>query len=260
MATKTCTIEYDAPSSLTGKTGTLSISNENSLFVTNVENNIPPFSVVNSATWSLKAKRGGNYSTSFNAGCIFQCQDSSGNVTKTLLKIGKGANDGIGVPVRTFSCEYTNYISSGTANAGKINTDKAYSIAYYITCNYSFTFTFSEQKITYEITLPTLSLSAGDGGYIEGGSQTFDVDVSTSKTCKAVANSGYVFEKWSDGDTNAERTFTKSDLTATNTAIVAQFKADKVNKIYVGNRLVKGAYIGNTPVKAVYVGNTKVYG
>lgn len=41
--------------------------------------------------------------------------------------------------------------------------------------------------------------------------------------------------------------------------VAAQSEADTVNKIYVGNSLVKGIYIGNTPVKAVYVGNTKVY-
>lgn len=44
------------------------------------------------------------------------------------------------------------------------------------------------------------------------------------------------------------------------TVYTAQSEAYTVNKIYVGNSLVKGIYIGNTPVKAVYVGNTKVYG
>ena len=52
-----------------------------------------------------------------------------------------------------------------------------------------------------------------------------------------------------------------SDLaTANYRTYTAEFEADKVNEIYVGNSSVKGIYIGNTPVKAVYVGNTKVYG
>ena len=45
----------------------------------------------------------------------------------------------------------------------------------------------------------------------------------TEVELKATANSGYKFSKWSDGDTNATRTYT---TTAEAVTLTAEFKAD----------------------------------
>lgn len=99
----------------------------------------------------------------------------------------------------------------------------------------------------------TVTANTGGNGSVTGGG-TYEYGKSVTLT--AVPDAGYKFKQWSDGNTNNPRTVTVTGAAS----YTAEFEADKVNKIYVGNRLVKGAYIGNTPVKAVYVGNTKVYG
>ena len=61
----------------------------------------------------------------------------------------------------------------------------------------------------------TLAASPEAGGTVTGGGT---VDAGESLTIKATAAEGYTFVKWSDNDTNAERTYTPSanvTLTAT---------------------------------------------
>ena len=65
-------------------------------------------------------------------------------------------------------------------------------------------------------TIYTVSLASSDAamGSVEGAGEYKE---GTSVTIKAVPETGYVFKRWSDGDTNAERTFTigeNMDLTA----------------------------------------------
>ena len=67
-----------------------------------------------------------------------------------------------------------------------------------------------------------LSLAVNDpqmGSVSGGGEYAADTEVEL----KATANSGYVFVKWSDGDTNASRTYT---TTAEAVTLTAEFKAE----------------------------------
>lgn len=101
---------------------------------------------------------------------------------------------------------------------------------------------------TYTVTVNT----DGNGTVTGGGTYEYGKSV----TLIATPSTGYKFVKWSDGNTNNPRTVTVTGA-ATYTA---QFEADKVNKIYIGNSLIKGVYVGSSTVKAVYIGNAKIYG
>lgn len=111
--------------------------------------------------------------------------------------------------------------------------------------------------IEVEYELPTFTVTA-EGSPVEGGTVTGGgtYEHGTTVTLTATPNDGYKFKQWSDGNTANPRTVTVTS----NVTYMAEFAFDKVNKIYVGNSLVKGVYVGNTPVKAVYVGSTKKYG
>lgn len=121
-------------------------------------------------------------------------------------------------------------VQSGNKNAGRIvyssadriciklakttslGTNRTWSAYYTVSCDY---------------TPPTfvISLSAGAGGTVSGAG-TYNVD--SSATIKATPNSGYRFVKWSDGNTSATRTITKttSDISAnvTNLSYSAVFE------------------------------------
>lgn len=98
----------------------------------------------------------------------------------------------------------------------------------------------------------TVNLSAGEGGSVTGGGT---YDYGTSVTIKAVPNTGYHFVRWSDGNTNAERTLT---VTA-NVSLTAYFESDKINKVFSGSTNTN-VYIGSAEAGSVSVGNTKIYG
>ena len=67
--------------------------------------------------------------------------------------------------------------------------------------------------------LLTLAVNDPQMGSVSGGGE-YAAD--TEVELKATANSGYVFVKWSDGDTNASRTYT---TTAEAVTLTAEFKA-----------------------------------
>ena len=76
---------------------------------------------------------------------------------------------------------------------------------------------------TYPVTekyLLTLAVNDPQMGSVSGGGE-YAAD--TEVELKATANSGYVFVKWSDGDTNASRTYT---TTAEAVTLTAEFKAE----------------------------------
>lgn len=116
--------------------------------------------------------------------------------------------------------------------------------------------TAGEVDVTYiavwEKLKHTVSLSAGQGGSVTGGGT---YDYGSSVTIEAIPHTGYHFVRWSDGNTNAERTLT---VTA-NVSLTAYFEADKINKIYLGSTNAN-VYIGSTEAGSVNVGNTKIYG
>ena len=68
--------------------------------------------------------------------------------------------------------------------------------------------------------LLTLAVNDPQMGSVSGGGE-YAAD--TEVELKATANSGYVFVKWSDGDTNASRTYT---TTAEAVTLSAEFKAE----------------------------------
>ncbi|MDD5993011.1 MAG: hypothetical protein PUC35_08970 [Prevotellaceae bacterium] len=68
--------------------------------------------------------------------------------------------------------------------------------------------------------LLTLAVNDPQMGSVSGGGE-YAAD--TEVELKATANSGYVFVKWSDGDTNASRTYT---TTAEAVTLTAEFKAE----------------------------------
>ena len=68
--------------------------------------------------------------------------------------------------------------------------------------------------------LLTLAVNEPQMGSVSGGGE-YAAD--TEVELKATANSGYVFVKWSDGDTNASRTYT---TTAEAVTLTAEFKAE----------------------------------
>lgn len=114
-----------------------------------------------------------------------------------------------------------------------------------VTSNVTYTAIFEKLK-------HTVNLSAGEGGSVTGGGT---YDYGTSVTIKAVPNTGYHFVRWSDGNTNAERTLT---VTA-NVSLTAYFEVDKINKVFSGSTNTS-VYIGGNEAGSVSVGNTKIYG
>lgn len=71
----------------------------------------------------------------------------------------------------------------------------------------------------------------------------------------AIPDTGYKFKQWSDGNTDNPRAITVTG----NATYTAEFERESaVDKIFVGNRPVKGVYVGNKSVEAVYVGTTRI--
>lgn len=210
MAQKTIPITVYSASAITGTYFSLS---NGTAYVEFVRENIPPYSTIDSATWSLYVKKS---SSLYTVNYTWGVQDSSGNITT----INSGGS--LTTSYKQYTYNYKDYICSGNADAGLINEEKCAKL--YFGVSGSGTKSCQNRGMGFTITLPTITVTAGTGGYIEGGNVTKDIDIGTEFTCTAVANEGYRFVSWSDGDTNAERTFSVSDLTETNTVYTAVFE------------------------------------
>ncbi len=92
-----------------------------------------------------------------------------------------------------------------------------------------------ELTAKFEIETYTLTVAAGANGTATGsGSFTFGAEAKLTAT----ANAGYHFERWSDGNTNAERTLSVSG----NTTLTAEFAINTYNvKATAKNGKVEGA-------------------
>ena len=83
----------------------------------------------------------------------------------------------------------------------------------------------------------TVSLTASGSGQVkagnsaQGATSVAEIEKGGTITIKAVANSGYAFQKWSDNDTNANRTMTNVQNDLTLTAIFVEV-TDKVTLSY----------------------------
>jgi hypothetical protein len=222
---------------------------------------IPPYSHINSCTASVSATK--NPTGTLNVGSMklyFANNTYTGSQLAEVSDINfKGTEN--------MSGTITNYVSSKASNSGNIsNTDANYNTCFCATCY--FTYLFSQQftstlTVTWNYNEPRAKVSVSKTG--EGtvtGSGTYHYG--TSYTITATASTGWKFVKWSDGNTNASRTFTvnKSLITAyeTSKSYQAIFEVDKINKIYVGTSQPSKIYFGTSEVKEVYVGTTKVYG
>lgn len=114
-----------------------------------------------------------------------------------------------------------------------------------ITANTTYTAQFTSTKRKY-----TLTISADTGGSVSGGGT---YDYGSSVTLKAIANAGYEFVQWSDGNTSPSRNVTVTgDATYT-----AQFR---INRILADQLRAKKLLIDLDTVKAILVDTTKVYG
>jgi hypothetical protein len=116
-----------------------------------------------------------------------------------------------------------------------------------VTVTSAATYTAYFEKLTH-----TVTATAGTGGTVSGGG-TYEYGASVTLT--ATPSEGYKFVQWSDGNTNATRTFTVTG----NVTLTASFSTTNLNNIYVGTKQTSGVYIGTTKVKAVYVGTIKIY-
>ena len=73
-----------------------------------------------------------------------------------------------------------------------------------------------------EMVTITLEATPAEGGSVQGAG---DYKLNNEVTIKAVANSGYKFTKWSDGNTNAERKFAATE----SLFLTAQFAQDSAS-------------------------------
>lgn len=204
--------------------GDLSNPNGYNSFVQLVKANIPPYSIIEKATWSLYAKRS---SGTFVTGSYYWGVRASDNTVTTINSGGS-----LTTSYKQYTYPYTNYVCSGTADAGIIDESKC--AQFYFGVSGSATKYHKNRAIGYTITLPTISVGIDGGGVIEceGSSYpisvTKDIDIGTEFTCTAVANAGYRFVCWSlDGiivDTNVTKTFTTEQLVRTNTSYRAVFE------------------------------------
>lgn len=186
---------------------------------------IPAYSTISNFKFTVYAREVTNGTFNSDVDIFFA------NSSESSLKSLKSDDD----------CVYSSYsgwtldgvasaVQSGNANAGQIVYSSADRICIFLekTTSLATKDTWAAYyTVSCDYTAPTfkISLTAGTGGTVSGaGTYT----VGSSATIKATPNSGYRFVKWSDGDTNATRTITKttSDISAnvTNLSYSAVFE------------------------------------
>lgn len=186
---------------------------------------IPPYSIITDATFYVEAKRDGADSSTWNADIklyIAYVDDYKTPVYTFCEKDGE-----VGTSYKGFSGSIpTKYFYSGTANAGEPNGWDSYVMHCSATLLRTYKLTNLICRVDYTAPTFVVSVKAGTGGTVSG-SGTYNV-VGGSATIKATPNANYRFVKWSDGDTNAERTITvsESDISAnvTNLSYTATFE------------------------------------
>lgn len=184
-----------AEATATGTRYAFVLYGSNSTLNSLVEANIPRFSHISSAAWKLKCKRDGGTGSFYHTDYEWTTRDADGNITKTL----SSKSDAITTAYQDFSQEYTSYFYSETENAGKINTNLAYSFAFYCDGTLSRTYAVKERCVEYTFDKPKVTINTSkniDGGLITG-SGTYEVEVANySVTLTAVPENSYKFVKW----------------------------------------------------------------
>lgn len=197
----------------------------------NAKENIPPYSKITNVTYKAFVKETTKV-TIGKADFSVYFMDANGSKIGDYLYnktscVPKGE-------YLTVSIDVTPYVLSSVKDAGCFSYNNATHIRNLIDSSLirSYTIYFS---VDWTYTLPTykISLSASGGGTVSGAGT---YDVGTSAMIKATPNAGYKFVKWSDGNTSATRTITRttSDISAnvTNLSYTAYFELDKVYVTY----------------------------
>ncbi len=226
-----------------------------------VKDNIPPYSIINSTTMGVDSGTisittdglDGSYSWRLIIEAYYRYVTSEGdNSSKYSGSLGNTNNfreSGNPNSFSNFSSVVSKYkygtasdFSSGTENAGLLKAfdinnsytnEETSSLRFYWEENglglnaSALSIKNSQPYITYEITLPTITLLSNnlEMGTVNGAESDniYNIDVSSSYSVTAEPKPGYRFVKWSDGNEERIRTFTKMDLTSSNTEITAEF-------------------------------------
>lgn len=186
--------------------------------------NIPPYSEITNATLLCYYQLDSGLGNGDLA--IFFANSSGGSVLSLMNKTSDAV---IKSEKRSKTFDITAYAQSKAKNAGNISCNSATQIIMNGTASLSKTWIFSAQ-IGWKYNPPTfvISLTAGTGGTVSGAGT---YEVGSSATIKATPNSGYRFVKWSDGNTSATRTITKttSDISANVTNLSYSATFEKIN-------------------------------
>lgn len=222
----TYTLWYRGQGSTTsGKAESVKFPIRPTYFNSDVDANIPPYSIINKAIVILEIKRDDG-STAYDSDYKWSVYNSSGtavynsNVVKSVITLS----------FKPFSYDFTSYFQSDTAQSGRL-ISKYDHIAFSASFSNSRMYRVKNRRIEYTYTPPTFVVSAtvqGQGSV--SGTGTYNVGSTTTLT--ATPATGYRFIKWSDGNTSATRTITvtQNDISAnvTNLSYIAYFELDKI--------------------------------
>lgn len=164
--------------------------------------------------------------------------------------------------IEDISSRLPDFFNSGKKNVGEYSG--SYSVCMWFTATIMRNFYWQNMYMAFDYTPPTfvISLSAGTGGTVSGAGT---YSVGSTATIKAIPNTGYRFVKWSDGNTSATRSITKttSDISANVTnlsysAVFEKIKYPVTFKNYDGTVLQTSeiehgntpSYTGSTPTRA----------
>ena len=105
--------------------------------------------------------------------------------------------------------------------------------------------------IEFSINSYNLTVNSSEGGTVNNVSGVYESGASVQLI--ATPDAGYSFLKWSDENTNPNRTIKVTG----NAVYTAYFKFN--GKLYLGNKNIENIYVGSAPVKAVYIGTRRIY-
>lgn len=196
--------------------------------------NIPDYSILNNVIISFewrtdKSLTSGDCSVSVNCdpNTYFSTAStgnkigSTSNSKDSYVSVYRDKNTAI----KDTNSRLTDFFNSGKKNVGEYSG--SYSITIWFSALVMRNFYWRNMYMEFDYTPPTfvISLTAGTGGTVSGAGT---YNVGSTATIKATPNSGYRFVKWSDGNTSATRTITKttSDIYAnvTNLSYTAVFE------------------------------------
>lgn len=172
-----------------------------------VSNAIPDYSIITALSLKMEFYQltaNGNYKIIAGSTTLINEQSGVGDHSETANVLG--------------------YVTTTGVNAGTLTSNIILRVSSGLVTR---TWKNIKATLTWTYTTPTfkISLTAGTGGTVSGAGT---YEVGSSATIKATPNSGYRFVKWSDGNTSATRTITKttSDISAnvTNLSYSAVFE------------------------------------